>query len=132
MDAWVPTVTGGRNGYGAKLTNIFSTQFTVETNDTTRGLRFRQTFHDNMGSKDEPVISKASSKGDYTCVTFTPDLRRFKMDRLDDDIVGLMMKRVYDMAGISDKTLKVYLNGERLPISSFKEYVALYQVRHCS
>ncbi len=24
-------VTGGRNGYGAKLTNIFSKRFTVET-----------------------------------------------------------------------------------------------------
>jgi DNA topoisomerase-2 len=24
-------VTGGRNGYGAKLTNIFSRRFTVET-----------------------------------------------------------------------------------------------------
>ena len=24
-------VTGGRNGFGAKLTNIFSTEFTVET-----------------------------------------------------------------------------------------------------
>jgi DNA topoisomerase II len=28
-------VTGGRNGYGAKLTNIFSTMFTVECADTT-------------------------------------------------------------------------------------------------
>jgi hypothetical protein len=123
-----PTVTGGRNGYGAKLANIFSSQFVVETNDTTRGLRYRQVFRNNMSVKEEPVITKAASKGDYTCITFTPDLARFKMDRLDDDIVGLMMKRVYDMAGISDKSLKVYLNDERLPIASFKDYVALYQV----
>jgi DNA topoisomerase-2 len=27
-------VTGGRNGYGAKLTNIFSKRFTVETQDS--------------------------------------------------------------------------------------------------
>jgi DNA topoisomerase-2 len=27
-------VTGGRNGYGAKLTNIFSKKFTVETADS--------------------------------------------------------------------------------------------------
>lgn len=26
-------ITGGRNGYGAKLTNIFSTKFIVETAD---------------------------------------------------------------------------------------------------
>ena len=27
-------VTGGRNGYGAKLTNIYSTEFTLETVDS--------------------------------------------------------------------------------------------------
>ncbi len=30
-------VTGGRNGYGAKLTNIFSKQFTVTTADSKAG-----------------------------------------------------------------------------------------------
>jgi DNA gyrase/topoisomerase IV subunit B len=29
----MPQVTGGRNGYGAKLANIFSTEFTIETCD---------------------------------------------------------------------------------------------------
>ena len=41
-------VTGGRNGYGAKLANIFSTHFCVETADGTRLRRFTQTFSDNM------------------------------------------------------------------------------------
>ncbi|KAJ1551263.1 DNA topoisomerase 2, partial [Nowakowskiella sp. JEL0078] len=35
-------VTGGRNGYGAKLCNIFSTQFTVETSDSNTGKSFKQ------------------------------------------------------------------------------------------
>ena len=35
---------GGRNGYGAKLANIFSTQFTVETADSSVGLKFKQVF----------------------------------------------------------------------------------------
>lgn len=35
-------VTGGRNGYGAKLTNIFSTEFVVETCDGQRGRRYKQ------------------------------------------------------------------------------------------
>lgn len=41
-------VTGGRNGYGAKLANIFSTMFSVETADGSRLRRFKQTFTDNM------------------------------------------------------------------------------------
>lgn len=35
-------VTGGRNGYGAKLTNIFSTQFTIETSDGDSNKKFKQ------------------------------------------------------------------------------------------
>ncbi len=37
-------VTGGRNGYGAKLCNIFSTEFTVETADGMVSKKFKQTF----------------------------------------------------------------------------------------
>ena len=35
-------VTGGRNGYGAKLCNIFSNEFTIETSSSESGKRFRQ------------------------------------------------------------------------------------------
>lgn len=35
-------VTGGRNGYGAKLCNIFSQEFTVETGDSNKGLKYKQ------------------------------------------------------------------------------------------
>lgn len=40
--------TGGRNGYGAKLANIFSTKFTIETADSKSGKKYRQTFRKNM------------------------------------------------------------------------------------
>jgi DNA topoisomerase-2 len=35
-------VTGGRNGYGAKLCNIFSSEFIVETADKVGGKKFKQ------------------------------------------------------------------------------------------
>jgi len=35
-------VTGGRNGYGAKLCNIFSTEFTIETACSDSGKVFKQ------------------------------------------------------------------------------------------
>ncbi|KAJ3321673.1 DNA topoisomerase 2 [Boothiomyces sp. JEL0866] len=35
-------ITGGRNGYGAKLCNIFSKQFVVETADSDTKLKFKQ------------------------------------------------------------------------------------------
>ena len=50
-------MTGGRNGYGAKLANIFSTEFVIETCDGRRKRAYRQVFSANMTSKGEPDIS---------------------------------------------------------------------------
>ena len=38
-------VTGGRNGFGAKLANIFSTRFVIETCDGKRKRRYRQVYN---------------------------------------------------------------------------------------
>ena len=49
--------TGGRNGYGAKLANIFSRRFIIETQDTEKGLRYKQEWQKNMGKKTEPKVA---------------------------------------------------------------------------
>ena len=43
---------------------------------------------------------------------------RFGMTTLDSDIVALMTKRVYDIAGCNPN-VKVHLNGERINIKNF-------------
>uniref|UniRef100_A0A8D2MJE2 DNA topoisomerase 2 n=1 Tax=Zonotrichia albicollis TaxID=44394 RepID=A0A8D2MJE2_ZONAL len=117
-------VTGGRNGYGAKLCNIFSTKFTVETGCREYKKLFKQTWTDNMGKAGEMKLKHFDGE-DYTCVTFQPDLSKFKMTVLDKDIVALMSRRAYDIAG-STKDVKVFLNGQRLPVKGFRSYVDLY------
>ena len=79
-----------------------------------------------MSGKEEPVIQERKGTKDFTCVTFKPDLKRFNMQKLDDDIVALFTKRVYDMAGCTDQRVKVQLNGKEIPIKNFKDYVDLY------
>lgn len=118
-------VVGGRNGYGAKLANIFSTEFVVETADSESGKKYKQVFRDNMQTKSKPSITSGNKKSDWTKITFSPDLSRFGMASLDGDIIGIMKKRVYDIAG-TNPTLKVYLNGEKIAMRSFKDYIALY------
>ncbi|XP_064549101.1 DNA topoisomerase 2 [Drosophila montana] len=117
-------VTGGRNGYGAKLCNIFSTSFTVET--ATRKYRkcFKQTWGNNMGKSGDPVISDFNGT-DYTKITFSPDLTKFKMESLDNDIVALMSRRAYDVAA-STKGVSVFLNGTKVPVKGFKDYIDLF------
>eukprot|EP01083_Nonionella_stella_P065291 170945_1 len=116
--------TGGRNGFGGKLANIFSSKFVVETADGQRGKRYKQTFRSNMSSKGEPHIS-AYSGSDWTRITFTPDLAKFKMARLDADTVKLFTRRVYDIAGTTAKC-RVSLNGKRLPVRSFADYCRMF------
>ncbi|XP_029954147.1 DNA topoisomerase 2-alpha [Salarias fasciatus] len=117
-------VTGGRNGYGAKLCNIFSTKFTVETACKESKKCFKQTWYDNMGRAGEATI-KPFDGDDYTCITFRPDLPKFKMSILDRDTVALMTRRAYDIAG-SSKGVRVFFNGKRLPVTGFRSYVDLY------
>ncbi|XP_062115411.1 DNA topoisomerase 2 [Humulus lupulus] len=122
----VKKTTGGRNGYGAKLTNIFSTEFIIETADGKRLKKYKQVFSNNMGKKTDPVITKCKESDNWTKVTFKPDLAKFNMTHLEDDVVALMKKRVFDMAGCLGNNVKVELNGKRVPVKSFLDYVDLY------
>lgn len=117
-------VTGGRNGYGAKLCNIFSTKFAVETSSKEYKKKFKQTWMSNMGKTSEPKIDH-SSKDDYTKITFWPDLSKFKMEKLEDDIIALMRRRAFDVAA-STRGVSVFLNGLKLPVKNFKDYIDLY------
>ena len=60
-------VTGGRNGFGAKLANIFSKKFEIECADTKNKKHYKQTFKTNMSVKGEPIITDFPSDAyDYT------------------------------------------------------------------
>lgn len=120
-------VTGGRNGFGAKLTNVFSKKFVVETSHKASGKRFKMCWRNNMTEHDEASMTPASSSDDdFTCVTFWPDFRKFGMVEMEEDIYQIMQRRVVDMAGITDASMKVKLNGKTLRVRTFEEYIELY------
>lgn len=47
------------------------------------------------------------------------------MDRLDEDIVALMSRRAYDVAA-SSKGVSVFLNGNKVMVKNFKDYIDLF------
>lgn len=118
-------LTGGRNGYGAKLANIYSHEFTIDTADKNTSQKYKQTWTNNMGKVGAAKITKNGRGEEYTKVTFKPDLKRFGMQAIDEDTLSLLKRRVYDLAG-TVKDVKVFLNDERLKIKNFKQYVELY------
>lgn len=115
---------GGRNGYGAKLCNVFSTEFTLECQDSKNGKRYKQTWRNNMSKMDKAKITSSKSS-DFVRVTFKPDWQRFGMpDGIDDDLESLLYRRVYDMAG-TVRGIKVYLNDSHIKLD-FKKYCEMY------
>ncbi len=124
-DKDVKKVVGGQNGIGSKAVSIYSIHFIVEVVDGARNLKFIQHFYDNMYRRDEPIIEKLKGKHkSYTKITFTPDYKRFGVDKLSDGMVGLLKKRVYDIAAVTN--VKVSLNDKHIDIKDFNDYVKLF------
>ena len=118
-------IWGGKNGYGSKLTNIFSKEFTIETIDHYTNKIYIQTFRNNMTERDKPIV-KASSKAPYTQITFIPDYERFGIKNITDDIYKLFHRRVIDACATTNKDVSVSFNGEKISIKDFEKYCELF------
>ena len=118
-------ITGGKNGFGFKLVLIWSSYGMIETIDSTRKLKYTQEFAQNLDVIHKPVITKCSKKP-YTLVQFTPDYKRLGLSELSKDMIALFHRRVYDIAGITTKDVKVKLNNDTLDVKNFNHYTELY------
>jgi len=117
---------GGKNGFGAKLTNIFSKEFIIETIDHYTKKSYTQTFTNNMKERSKPQI-KTSQKQPYTQITFLPDYERFGLKNgITEDIYNLFKRRIIDACATSNKDVSVYFNNEKLMIKDFEKYAELF------
>jgi len=111
----------GTNGLGAKLTNIFSKEFSLSTCDGKT--QFKQVFSNNMKARTKPVITKSSKN--HTEVSYIPDYEKFGLTGIDNDHFSVIEKRVYDLAACNTH-LKIYFNGKLIGFKSFEDYIKLY------
>jgi DNA topoisomerase II len=118
-------IVGGKNGFGIKLVLIWSTWGSIETIDSVRGLKYTQEFKNNLDVIGEPKIIKCKNKP-YTKIEFKPDYKRLGLSNgLTSDIIALLKRRVYDIAAVTDKSIKVKLNKEIIPVKNFQHYIKL-------
>ena len=120
-------IVGGKNGFGFKLVLIWSTYGSIETVDHVRGLKYTQEFKNNLDEICKPSITKCKTKP-YTKITFKPDYKRLGLgeEGLSSDLLALLKKRVYDVAAVTDKSLKVKYNNNLIPIKNFQQYIDMY------
>jgi DNA topoisomerase-2 len=131
-------IVGGKNGFGVKLVFIWSTWGKIETIDHIRKLHYTQTFENNLDIINEPIINKINAielKNPYTRISFIPDYARLGLnpnengDILSEDLMSLLQKRVYDIAGVSDHSVKkviIRFNEIPVPIKNFQQYIETY------
>ena len=117
---------GGKNGFGAKLTNIFSKEFNIETVDHYTKRIYTQQFSKNMTERSKPSV-RASSKQPYTQISFLPDYEKFGLKSgLTDDIYNLFRRRIIDACATTSKEVSIYFNNEKLLIKDFEKYAELF------
>lgn len=120
--------TGGLNGLGAKLTNIYSNEFIIET--VSSGQKYTQVFKNNMSIIESPKIEKVkASEKEYCKIIFKPDHSRFGTKSLNekgDSTLDILKKRVFDISAITPKTVSLHLNNEKIKCKDFSEYVNYY------
>jgi len=129
---------GGKNGYGAKLTNIYSKEFVVRTCDGK--ILYEQTFRDNMSVVGKPVMHKAVAKSKtFTEIRCTPDIGRFYVGatEIPADMLAVLRTRVVDAAALAAANgCRVFLSEGKndsegagavaVPVTSFEKYVRLF------
>ena len=119
-------IWGGKNGFGAKLTNIFSKEFNIETVDHYTNKLYIQQFKNNMTERSKPSI-KTCNKQPYTLISFLPDYEKFGLKSgITDDIYNLFKRRIIDACATTSKEISIYFNNEKLKIKDFEKYAELF------
>lgn len=119
-------VTGGRNGYGAKLANVYSKLFAVVIKDSVNGFKYTQKWENNMTTCLPPKITKFAGKESSVNICFQPDWTRFGMTRLDNDILSIIEKRVWDAMISTSSKCSVSFQDQKLKKLSFENYCKMY------
>ena len=126
---------GGKNGYGSKLTNIYSTEFEIHTigydsidKKDKKKVEYKQTFRNNMYDVGKAIIDNniSDKTKTFTKVTFYPDYEKFGMTGLTNDMYNLLIKRCYDVAASTSNKVKITVNNNEIKCREFKDYIKLY------
>lgn len=116
--------TSGRNGIGAKASNIFSSVFIVEHADPISKKQFRQQYGEMgqpgpaMGKRGTPEITPYKGTKPWTQITFTPDYAYFGYPGMDDSYIAVITKYCVDAAMITGLRVKLTVDSVDSPISA--------------
>jgi DNA topoisomerase-2 len=120
-------LVGGKNGYGVKLVNIFAKKFVLTIVDGVRGLKYVQTFEDNMTKIGTPSVKACKAKP-FVEIEWTPDFSRFgwTSPAIPAGVRSVIERRVFDLAMTVGKEVKVTWCGTHIRFRDLTTYASWY------
>lgn len=113
----------GKNGIGAKATNIYALTFAIECADPERGLLYKQVWSNHMTEVSEPEITPYKGIG-YTQVICYPDFSYFGTTGFDQE--ALEMYAAHAIAVSYTCHIPVYFNGEVFNVANIAAYAKYF------
>lgn len=128
-DDSVDKYKGGRNGYGIKLTNIFSNWFKVTIEDPVNQIKYEQEWEDGMKIIHEPIMTKYKGKNASTEISFRPDFKYFydspkAKDEFLDDMWSYFLCKTLQVSYSCN--IPVSFNGIQYDYGEIKDFFALH------
>jgi DNA topoisomerase-2 len=115
----------GKNGIGAKATNIFSQAFVVECADPETQLLYRQTWQTNMTQRGEPEISQLpSGTPGYTQISYSLDFPRFDVAGFDQESAAIYGAHSAALSYVCQ--LPVVFNGNTFQVKTLVDYAKMF------
>ena len=118
-------IVGGKNGYGAKLTNIFSNRFTVSTRNPASGQKYTQTWTDHMSVCSKPTVVKDKASKGFVKISYEPDTSRFPGLDLKA-MEQVLHTRAIELAAMAGKDVKISWQGAVVPTNTFEKFINLF------
>ena len=120
----------GRNGYGAKLVNIFSKEFIVRIGDPFNNREYTQIWKDNMflnkdpDYSEEPTIIEGYTGDAYVEVEYLLDFNRFKLEKYTEECMSSFMYHAFQ-ASFTSK-VPVIFNSILYDYRKIDDYINLF------
>jgi DNA topoisomerase-2 len=117
-------LAGGRNGVGVVCANVWSTEFSIQIQDSDSQSNFSQNFSNNMRDRSVPEVKEKNGKRrGSVSVSFRPDYTRLGIDPVADAslLSQLFRTRCREGAVCVRPGVAIFYNGAKLP-DSVQEY----------
>lgn len=123
----------GRNGYGGKLTNIFSKSFEVSCVDSSRNLKFYQKWVNAMQPVGEPLVEETDQEISEVVIKYEMDWDFFEVKPgLTEEFCSIALRYCADMSLSARIPVNVkcnvgkYVFKKKFDYSNINDYAALY------